>query len=217
VIRTAPEGKWFIVGAWAIAAALVIAAYRSDSLLWWGVAVMWLVIAVWVIAFFRDPVRTGERGDRFILAPADGKVVSVLETDEPAFFSGRAARVSIFMNVFNCHVNRYPTDGTVAYRHYNAGKFGHAAAEKSSLDNEQSSVGLNTPRGKVLVRQIAGLVARRIVTDHSVGATVKQADRLGMIRFGSRVDIFLPTSSTRVLVKVGDTTIAGVTVVAEWI
>ena len=217
MIRTAPEGKWFIVGAWVIAAALVIAAYRSDSLLWWGVAVMWLVIAVWVIAFFRDPVRTGERGDRFILAPADGKVVSVLETDEPAFFSGRAARVSIFMNVFNCHVNRYPTDGTVAYRHYNAGKFGHAAAEKSSLDNEQSSVGLNTPRGKVLVRQIAGLVARRIVTDHSVGTTVKQADRLGMIRFGSRVDIFLPTSSTRVLVKVGDTTIAGVTVVAEWI
>jgi phosphatidylserine decarboxylase len=121
------------------------------------------------------------------------------------------------MNVFNCHVNRYPTDGTVAYRHYNAGKFGHAAAEKSSLDNEQSSVGLSTPRGKVLVRQIAGLVARRIVTDHSVGTTVKQADRLGMIRFGSRVDIFLPPSSTRVLVKVGDTTIAGVTVVAEWI
>ncbi len=217
MIRTAPEGKWFIVGAWVIAAALVIAAYRSDSLLWWGAAVMWLVLAVWVIAFFRDPIRTGERGDRFILAPADGKVVSVLETEEPAFFAGRAARVSIFMNVFNCHVNRYPTDGTVEYRHYNAGKFGHAAAEKSSLDNEQSSVGLSTPRGKVLVRQIAGLVARRIVTDHKVGTTVKQADRLGMIRFGSRVDIFLPPGSTRVLVKVGDTTIAGVTVVAEWI
>jgi phosphatidylserine decarboxylase len=217
VIRTAPEGKWFIVGAWATAAALMIAAYRTESLLWWGIAVMWLVIAVWVIAFFRDPLRTGERGERFILAPADGKVVSVLETEEPAFFAGRAARVSIFMNVFNCHVNRYPTDGTVAYRQYNAGKFGHAAAEKSSLDNEQSSVGLNTPRGKVLVRQIAGLVARRIVTDHAVGTAVKQADRLGMIRFGSRVDIFLPTRSTRVLVKVGDTTVAGVTVVAEWI
>jgi phosphatidylserine decarboxylase len=217
VIRTAPEGKWFIVGAWAIAAALLVLAYRTDSLLWWGVTVMWIVLAVWVVAFFRDPVRTGERGDRFILAPADGKVVSVLETEEPAFFAGRAARVSIFMNVFNCHVNRYPTDGTVAYRHYNPGKFGHAAAEKSSLDNEQSSVGLSTTRGKVLVRQIAGLVARRIVTDHSVGTPVKQADRLGMIRFGSRVDIFLPVNSTRVLVKVGDTTIAGVTVVAEWI
>jgi phosphatidylserine decarboxylase len=217
VIRTAPEGKWFIVAAWIIAAALLFLAYRTDSLLWWGVAIMWVVVAVWVIAFFRDPVRTGERGDRFILAPADGKVVSVLETEEPAFFGERAARVSIFMNVFNCHVNRYPTDGMVAYRHYNAGKFGHAAAEKSSLDNEQSSVGLSTSRGKVLVRQIAGLVARRIVTDHSVGTPVKQADRLGMIRFGSRVDIFLPIGSTRVLVKVGDTTIAGVTVVAEWI
>ncbi len=217
MIRTAPEGKWFIVAAWIIAAALLFLAYRTDSLLWWGVAIMWVVVAVWVIAFFRDPVRAGERGDRFILAPADGKVVSVLETEEPAFFGERAARVSIFMNVFNCHVNRYPTDGMVAYRHYNAGKFGHAAAEKSSLDNEQSSVGLSTTRGKVLVRQIAGLVARRIVTDHSVGTTVKQADRLGMIRFGSRVDIFLPTGSTKVLVKVGDTTIAGVTVVAEWI
>jgi phosphatidylserine decarboxylase len=217
VIRTAPEGKWFIVGAWVIAAALILGAYRSESLLWWGVTLMWIVVAVWVIAFFRDPIRTGERGDRFILAPADGKVVSVLETEEPAFFAGHAARVSIFMNVFNCHVNRYPTDGTVAYRHYNAGRFGHAAAEKSSLDNEQSSIGLNTPHGKVLVRQIAGLIARRIVTDHNVGTPVKQADRLGMIRFGSRVDIFLPTNSTRVLVKVGDTTIAGVTVVAEWI
>jgi phosphatidylserine decarboxylase len=217
VIRTAPEGRWFIIGAWVIAAALVFAAYRSESLVWWGVAVMWIVVAVWVIAFFRDPVRTGQRGDRVILAPADGKVVSVLETEEPAFFGGPAARVSIFMNVFDCHVNRYPTDGTVAYRHYNAGKFGHAAAEKSSLDNEQSSVGLNTARGKVLVRQIAGLVARRIVTDHDLGAAVKQADRLGMIRFGSRVDMFLPTGSTRVLVKVGDTTVAGVTVVAEWI
>ncbi len=217
MIRTAPEGRWFIIIAWAIAIALAIAAYRTGSPLWVGIAVAWTVVAVWVVAFFRDPVRSGQRGDRFILAPADGKVVSVLETDEPAFFGGRAERVSIFMNVFNCHVNRYPTDGTVAYRHYNPGKFGHAAAEKSSLDNEQSSVGLSTSRGKVLIRQIAGLVARRIVTDHNVGTPVKQADRLGMIRFGSRVDVFLPTGATRVLVKVGDTTIAGVTVVAEWI
>ncbi len=216
MIRTAPEGRWFIVAAWVIALALILLAFRSGHLIWWSVAAAWTVVAVWVIAFFRDPLRTGKRGDRYILAPADGKVVSVIETDEPAFFGGRAARLSIFMNVFACHVNRYPTDGTVAYRHYNAGKFGHAAAEKSSLDNEQSSVGLTTSRGKVLVRQIAGLIARRIVTDHEVGTAVKQADRLGMIRFGSRVDMFLPTGSTRILVKVGDTTVAGVTVVAEW-
>jgi phosphatidylserine decarboxylase len=119
------------------------------------------------------------------------------------------------MNVFDCHVNRYPTDGTVAYRHYNPGAFGHAAAEKSSLSNEQSSVGLATQRGKVLIRQIAGLVARRIVTDHAVGTAVHQGERLGMIRFGSRVDLFLPLG-TRVLVHMGDTTRVGVTVVAEW-
>ena len=191
------------------------AAIHYGTVSWWVVAIIWLVLAIWVLAFFRDPVRSGSRGDQLILAPADGKVVSIIETEEPAFFAGPAVRISIFMNVFNCHVNRYPTDGTVRYRHYNPGKFGHAAAEKSSLANEQSSVGLVTPRGKVLVRQIAGLIARRIVTDHNVGTSVHQGDRMGMIRFGSRVDLFLPPG-TPVLVKTGDTTLVGVTVVAEW-
>jgi phosphatidylserine decarboxylase len=215
VIRTAPEGRWFIVGSWAIALLIGLAALRYGSAIWWTAFVLWFALSVWVVAFFRDPERSGQRGDRLILAPADGKVVSLVEVDEPAFFHGRALRISIFMNVFNCHVNRYPTGGTVAYRHYNPGKFGHAAAEKSSLDNEQSSVGLDTPRGKLLIRQIAGLVARRIVTDHQVGTTVHQGERMGMIRFGSRVDLFLPPG-TRVLVKSGDTTLVGVTVVAEW-
>jgi phosphatidylserine decarboxylase len=215
VIRTAPEGRWFIAGAWLIALALLVAALRLATPGWWLAAVLCLALAVWVVAFFRDPVRTGQRGDRLILAPADGKVVSIVETDEPAFLDGRAVRISIFMNVFNCHVNRYPADGTVRYRHYNPGKFGHAGAEKSSLDNEQSSIGLATQRGKVLIRQIAGLIARRIVTDHEVGAAVRQGDRMGMIRFGSRVDLFLPLE-TRVLVKAGDNTLVGVTVVAEW-
>lgn len=215
MIRTAPEGRWFIVGAWVIALALWLGVLRYATPGWWIAAVLWTILAIWVVAFFRDPERTGQRGDRLILAPADGKVVSIVETDEPAFFHQRAVRISIFMNVFNCHVNRYPTDGTVRYRHYNAGKFGHAAAEKSSLDNEQSSVGLSTNRGQVLIRQIAGLIARRIVTDHEVGAIVQQGQRMGMIRFGSRVDLFLP-AGTRVLVKCGDNTLVGVTVVAEW-
>jgi phosphatidylserine decarboxylase len=215
VIRIAPEGRWFIAIAWVIAAALVFAALRYGTLSWWVVALIWLALAIWVVAFFRDPSRSGQRGERLILAPADGKVVSIVETEEPAFFGGRAVRISIFMNVFNCHVNRYPTDGIVRYRHYNRGKFGHAAAEKSSLDNEQSSVGLVTTRGKVLIRQIAGLIARRIVTDHDVGTTVRQGERMGMIRFGSRVDLFLPTD-TRILVKTGENTLVGVSVVAEW-
>jgi phosphatidylserine decarboxylase len=139
----------------------------------------------------------------------------VIDTDEPAFFGDRTRRISIFMNVFDCHVNRYPTDGTVAYRHYNAGQFGHAGTDKASLVNEQSSIGLMTAHGKLLVRQIAGLVARRIVTDHPVGTMVHQGERLGMIRFGSRVDVFLPPD-TPVRVKVGDTTRVGQTVIAEW-
>ncbi len=215
MIRTAPEGRWFIVAAWAVALGLWLAAVRYGTPGWWAGAVLATVLAIWVVAFFRDPERGGRRGESLILAPADGKVVGIVETEEPAFFQGRALRISIFMNVFNCHVNRYPTSGTIRYRHYNPGKFGHAASEKSSLDNEQSSVGLLTARGKVLVRQIAGLIARRIVTDHEVGTVVQQGQRLGMIRFGSRVDLFLPVG-TRVLVKSGDNTLVGVTVVAEW-
>jgi phosphatidylserine decarboxylase len=215
MIRTAPEGRWFIAGAWAIVLVLLVLAVRTGSVTWWVVTAVWLALSVWVVAFFRDPERAWSIGERMVVAPADGKVVSMVETDEPAFHGGRALRISIFMNVFDCHVNRYPVSGTVAYRHYSPGKFGHAAAEKSSLDNEQASVGVAAVPGKVLIRQIAGLVARRIVTDHDVGATVRQGQRLGMIRFGSRVDVFLPVG-TRTLVHTGDTTRAGVTVVAEW-
>jgi phosphatidylserine decarboxylase len=215
VIRTAPEGRWFIAGSWAVALVLWIQVVRLNTPGWWLAAVLVTVLSIWVVAFFRDPERKGQRGEQLILAPADGKVVSILEVEEPAFFHDRALRISIFMNVFNCHVNRYPMDGTIQYRHYNRGKFGHAAAEKSSLDNEQSSVGLVTDRGKVLIRQIAGLVARRIVTDHEVGTRVRQGERMGMIRFGSRVDLFLPIG-TRILVHLGDNTLVGETVVAQW-
>jgi phosphatidylserine decarboxylase len=215
VIRTAPEGRWFIVLAWAVAVVLIGLAVAKTSAWWIVAAALWGVLAVWVVAFFRDPERAWSRGERLIVAPADGKVVGITQVDEPAFFQGRAERISIFMNVFDCHVNRYPTDGTVAYRHYNPGEFGHAGAEKASLSNEQSSIGLATARGKVLIRQIAGLVARRIVTDHQPGQVVHQGERLGMIRFGSRVDLFLPLG-TPVLVHVGDTTRVGVTVVAQW-
>jgi phosphatidylserine decarboxylase len=214
-MRTAPEGRWFIAGAWVIAAALLVLAILQRDVRWWLAAAIWILVSTWVIAFFRDPERQWTRGDKVIVAPADGKVVSVVEVEEPAYFHERAVRVSIFMNVFDCHVNRYPADGTVRYRHYNPGEFGHAGAEKASLSNEQSSVGLDTKHGKMLIRQIAGLIARRIVTDHQVGTAVRQGERMGMIRFGSRVDLFLPPR-TRVLVNPGDTTRVGVTVVAEW-
>jgi len=138
----------------------------------------------------------------------------ITEVDEPSFMKGRATRLSIFMNVFNVHVNRYPVDGVVRYVHYNEGKFFNAAAEKSSLENEQMSVGIETGGNRLLVRQIAGLIARRIVTYSKLGETVKQGDRMGIIRFGSRVDVFLPAGST-VRAKVGDITVAGVTILGE--
>jgi len=207
-MHVAPEGKPFIAGAWIIAAAL---AWLAP---WW-VAALWLAIAIWVVAFFRDPVRPGPRGDNIVIAPADGLVVGITTMDEPAFVKDRSNRVSIFMNVFDVHVNRYPASGRIEFKEYHRGRFGHAGTEKASLDNEQSSVGLLTARGKVLVRQIAGLVARRIVTDHSVGDSAVQGERMGMIRFGSRVDIFLPVAA-RVVVQTGQRTQAGVTVVAQW-
>jgi phosphatidylserine decarboxylase len=208
VIRVAPEGRPFIIGAWGIWLALAL-------LPSWAPAALWLPVAVWVVAFFRDPVREGPRGDQYLLAPADGKVVAIVDVDEPDFMTARSRRVSIFMNVFNVHVNRYPASGEIGYRQYLPGRFGHAAAEKSSQENEQALVGLTTPRGKILVRQIAGLIARRIVTDHEVGTKVQQGERMGMIRFGSRVDLYFPPTA-KVLVQVGDRTKAGVTVVAQW-
>ena len=207
-MRIAREGWPFIVGALVVLALLALIGATV-------LAGIWLIVTIWVVAFFRDPIPPASPNPRVLLAPADGKVVSIIETDEPSFFQERALRISIFMNVFDCHVNRYPAAGTVQYRHYNTGHFGHAAEEKASLVNEQSSTGVETPHGRMLVRQIAGLVARRIVTDHQVGTAVEQTERLGMIRFGSRVDLFLPVGRP-VRVQIGDRTRVARTVVAEW-
>ena len=207
-MRIAPEGWPFILFAGLVL--LLLGAFR-----FWIPFAIWLPLTVWVVAFFRDPAREGPRGERLVLAPADGKVVAVALVEEPTFVGGPASRISIFMNVLDVHVNRYPADGVVAYRAYNPGKFVNAATDKASLDNEQSSVGITTPRGPLLVRQIAGLIARRIVTDHAEGTGVRQGQRMGMIRFGSRVDLFLPPAA-KVLAQVGNVTRAGLTVVAEW-
>ena len=208
-MRIAPEGWPFIAAAWILTA---VAAW-----LFWPVAILLGILAVWVVAFFRDPLRAGPRGERYVLAAAEGHVVHVIETEEPMYVKERAVRISIFLSVFDVHVNRYPVDGTVELVNYNRGKFLHAADEKASLDNEQSSIGLRGPRGRVLVRQIAGLIARRIVTDAKRGARVTQGDRLGLIRFGSRTDVFLPLSAHPVVkVKPGDRVRVGGTVLAEY-
>jgi phosphatidylserine decarboxylase len=207
-MRVAPEGWPFIAAALLVCLALVLVRF-------WVPLAVWLPLTVWVVAFFRDPARPGPRGEQLVIAPADGKVVSVIPIEEPDFLKGPSTRISIFMNVFNVHVNRYPADGTIAWQAYTPGAFLNAATEKASRENEQSSIGLATARGPILVRQIAGLVARRIVTDGSTGQAVRQGDRMGLIRFGSRVDVFVPPG-VRTRVTVGQTTRAGQTIIAEW-
>ena len=210
----AREGLPFIAIATVIAALAFLVALLQRSWPAWLLAFLLTIIALWVAYFFRDPERTGERGEQVVIAPADGKVVLITEVDEPAFLHGRARRVSIFMNVFSVHVNRYPVTGTVKYVSVNKGKFLNAADPRSSLENEQTSVGIETSHARVLVRQIAGLIARRIVTYSHEGEHVTQGERMGLIRFGSRVDVFLPVGAA-VHVKPGDLTVAGVTVVGE--
>ncbi len=211
----AREGLVFIVIAALLAAGGYALALNRRSWPLWLLAFFLTLIAIWVAYFFRDPERTGERGRQIVISPADGRVVQIAEVDEPAYLKGRARRISIFMNVFNVHVNRYPVSGTVEYVHYNPGKFVNAAADKASLENEQSSIGIVMESGaKVMVRQIAGLIARRIVTYSKVGDPVVQGERLGIIRFGSRVDVFLPADA-RIDVTVGQVTFAGVTVLAH--
>lgn len=213
-MRVAREGIPFILVAVVVAVVSDALALSRRSWPLWLLASVLTLVALWVVYFFRDPERPGPRGDALVIAPADGRIVHVTEIDEPAYLGGRALRISIFMNVFNVHVNRYPVSGTVEFRHYNPGKFLNAANEKSSLENEQMSVGIAHGATRVMMRQIAGLIARRIVTYSKVGDTARQGERMGLIRFGSRVDVFLPTTAS-VQVRVGQASEAGITVLAE--
>jgi phosphatidylserine decarboxylase len=213
-MNVAREGIPFILVAAALAVGTFGLALMRRSWPLWLLAFVLTIIALWVAWFFRDPERTGERGDALVIAPADGRIVMIADVDEPSFVHGKATRISIFMNIFNVHVNRYPVNGTVRYVHYNPGKFINAAADKASLDNEQMSVGLESGGRLVLVRQIAGAIARRIVTYSKEGDAARQGERFGLIRFGSRVDVFVPTNS-KIRVKVGEKPVAGTTVLAE--
>jgi phosphatidylserine decarboxylase len=215
-VSFAREGYVYMLAAAGVAAALFATALVRRSWAIWVAAFLCVVIALWVAYFFRDPERHGDRGDRLVVSPADGRVAMIAVVDEPLFLRGRAARISVFMNVFDVHVNRYPLSGVIRYMHYNPGKFLNAATEKASLDNEQQSVGIESPDGRrrLVVRQIAGLIARRIATYGAAGDAVTQGERMGIIRFGSRVDVLVAPDSV-VKVSVGQHVLAGVTVLAE--
>jgi phosphatidylserine decarboxylase len=173
-----------------------------------------LIFYLIILQFFRNPIFTVEKNDKNIIAPADGKVVVIEEADEPEFFKDRRKQVSIFMSPFNVHVNRMPVSGLVKYFKYHQGKYLVAWHPKSSTENERTTVVAEMKNGtQVLFRQIAGALAKRIKWYVKEGDNLGQGDEFGFIKFGSRVDIFLPLNA-KVVVKPGDKTKGGRTVIA---
>lgn len=172
------------------------------------------LLAAFTVYFFRDPEREIPQGEGLIVSAADGTVVGVDDVPNAPFIDGPAKRVSIFLSIFNVHINRSPIDGRIAYRHYNPGKFLPANCDKASLDNEQNAIGIDDGGYKVLVRQIAGIIARRILCWVNPGDEVSRGERFGLIRFGSRTEILMPPGAV-VVVKVGDKVKGGETVIAR--
>jgi phosphatidylserine decarboxylase len=176
-----------------------------------------LLLSVWVYYFFRDPERISINDENYLTSPADGEVLMIHEVDGPkelGLESKKFTKISIFMNVFDCHVNRTPCEGKISEILYKPGKFLNASLDKASEDNERNYYKIiNNQEEEVIVVQIAGLVARRIVCESSKDQQLKQGDRIGMIRFGSRADVFF--QNYKPLVKVGQKTIAGETLLAK--
>lgn len=173
------------------------------------------VVFLFNFYFFRDPERTIPEGNDLILSPADGTVVLIEEVDEPYFFKAKVRRVSIFLSVFNVHVNRMPVSGRVEFLKYLEGKFLVAFADKASEENEQSIIGIQHEKGKILFKQIAGIIARRIVYHVANGDTVNAGDRFGLIRYGSRVDMFFP-ENVELKVSLKDKVYGGETIIGEF-
>jgi phosphatidylserine decarboxylase len=167
------------------------------------------------VNFFRDPNRSTPQDEGLVIAPADGKVVAVRKVGENEFFHAEAWMVSIFMSPLNVHVNRSPISGVVRHTRYIKGEYFAAFADKASEKNEQMIVGIEGNHQKVMFKQIAGFIARRIVCRLTPGDEVTAGERIGMIKFGSRVDVLFPVSAT-VSVKVGDRTSAGETILGEF-
>jgi phosphatidylserine decarboxylase len=198
---------------------LVISAFVTIILFFFSsfLGTLGLLLTVWVYYFFRDPERVIIGDDNYLVSPADGEVIKVEDVDGPKEVSlenKRFKKISIFMNVFDCHVNRTPCSGTVEEILYKPGKFLNASFDKASEDNERNYYKLKDSSGNdIIVVQIAGLIARRIVCETDNGQELNQGDRIGMIRFGSRADVYYENYEP--LVKVGQKTISGETLLAK--
>ena len=205
---------WVAREGWPFIAAAVIAAASGSWLVGWGWSVpLWLIV-VFVVQFFRDPARMPPPGDGLVISPADGRIVSVERIRDP-YLKRDSVRLSVFMNVFNVHSNRSPVDGEVREVWYSTGNFLNAALDKASESNERNAIWIRTPAGiDITCVQIAGLIARRILCYTGPGERLRAGQRFGFIRFGSRVDVYLPPGS-RPRARVGDKVYGGLTVLAE--
>ena len=175
-----------------------------------------ILLTVWVYYFFRDPDRVSIQDDNFLVSPADGLISNIEEVNGPIELSlenKKFTKVSIFMNVFNCHVNRTPVSANIEEILYKPGKFLNASLDKSSEENERNYYRLKTKEGdEIIIVQIAGLIARRIVCEVAINQAVMQGDRIGMIRFGSRVDVYF--NNKKLLAKLGQNVVAGESLIA---
>lgn len=204
------EGYPFIAG---FGVVTVVLGIFSTNLFWIG-----LILTAWCAYFYRDPQRVTPVDDRLVISPADGVVSAVgpaVPPRELGLGSAEMTRISVFMNVFSCHVNRAPVRGRITRIEHRPGKFLNAELDKASQENERNGLVIESPNGTVAAVQIAGLVARRIICWAEAGGNIAVGERFGLIRFGSRVDVFLPRGATA-RVSVGQTAVAGETVIAEF-
>jgi len=210
------EGQKIIVTTFFIVCAIVVVSQYYIDIPWlrWLLQIGSIFILVLILQFFRNPKRTVKLDFDEILAPVDGKVVAIEEVEETEYFNDKRRQVSIFMSPINVHVTRYPASGTIKYAKYHPGKYLVAWHPKSSTDNERTTVVIKTPKfGEILYRQIAGAMARRIVNYAEEGENVQQGEDAGFIKFGSRVDLFLPLDCA-VAVKLNQKVVGAKTCIA---
>jgi len=213
--RIAKGGYPVIARGVIIAGAICVGAFFSHA--WWQYLIYgWAAVLIGLLVmFFRDPDRTLPDGDDIIVAPADGEVVSLKEVEEPVYIKGKATQISIFLSIFDVHINRLPASGKIEYVKYNPGAFLMARHDEASTINERADFGLRHGSGiKIFFRQITGFLARRIVYDLKEGDLVKAGRRFGMMKFGSRMDVLVP-SEVDICVKEGDRTVAGETILGR--
>ena len=210
----ATEGYPFITGFAALTAITALPAWKLGSTVLSGISTLFALLTLFTMYFFRNPERTPPADERALVAPADGTVIVVDRVPQTPL-GCEALKISIFMSVFNVHVNRVPFSGRVVAASHTPGKFFDARDERASCENERNTLVLETARGvRLAFVQIAGLIARRIISYPKVGDELERGKRYGLIRFGSRVDVYLPPE-TQALVKLGDKTVSGETVLAR--